>query len=128
MDFTSPSAFCAFAMTVLASCALAIPLRNPRLTTATESFVNTASPLINLWNRWNVPVLNILYPPEPRRARPQPGQMLRHNVRHGLRLPLHDSGYGLLGRRSGLVPVPVCRQSSPAETGLPAADSGAEAV
>src|SRR5580704_678140 len=44
MDFTSPSAFCASAITVLASCASALPHRTARPTLIRTSFLNTASP------------------------------------------------------------------------------------
>src|SRR5580693_2131796 len=48
MDFTSPSAFCALAITVLASCAMALPHRSARPMATTSSFLNTASPL-SIW-------------------------------------------------------------------------------
>src|ERR1700685_3436498 len=44
MDFTSPKAVCALAITVLASCASAIPQRNARQTLIKTNFLNTASP------------------------------------------------------------------------------------
>src|SRR5438477_7794720 len=59
MDLTSPNAFCALAITVFASWAIALPHRNARPAT-TASFFNTASPLINAGAR-NAPVLAILY-------------------------------------------------------------------
>src|SRR6266536_2970165 len=43
MDFTSPNAFCALAITVFASCAMTLPHRNARQITATVSFFNTDS-------------------------------------------------------------------------------------
>jgi hypothetical protein len=42
--FTSPRAFWALAMTVLASCARAVPDTHARLRAMTESFFNTAFP------------------------------------------------------------------------------------
>src|ERR1700679_4009089 len=65
MDFTSPSAFCALAITVLASCAMALPHTNARRIAATEILLDTASPLHSLVVHslvapQNVPVLNIL--------------------------------------------------------------------
>src|SRR5277367_4365554 len=47
MDFRSPNAFCALAITVFASCAMALPHRNARQI-ATLDFLNTASPLFSL--------------------------------------------------------------------------------
>src|SRR5438128_874747 len=44
MDFTSPSAFCASAITVLASCAIALPHRNARQTALTKVFLTTKPP------------------------------------------------------------------------------------
>src|SRR5271155_2570810 len=44
MDFTSPNAFCAFAITVFASCARAPAHRNARQIGTIASFLNTASP------------------------------------------------------------------------------------
>src|SRR4030095_3883132 len=44
MDATSPSAFCALAMTVLASCAHAEPDRHAKQTAIVASFFSTASP------------------------------------------------------------------------------------
>src|ERR1700733_739014 len=44
MDFRSPNAFCALAITVFASCAMALAHRNARQTATTVSFLNTASP------------------------------------------------------------------------------------
>src|SRR5678815_4068491 len=62
MDFTSPNAFCAAAITVFASCARALAHRDARQIETTASFFNTASP-INLWvARWHAPVPAILYP------------------------------------------------------------------
>ena len=49
MDFRSPNAFCALAITVFASCAIALPHRNARQIATTASFFNTASPLMNAW-------------------------------------------------------------------------------
>src|SRR5580704_6029406 len=49
MDFRSPSAFCALAITVLASCAMAIPHRNTRQVTPAANLLNTDSPLYNGW-------------------------------------------------------------------------------
>src|SRR5580658_4599312 len=45
MDFRSPIAFCALAITVFASCAMALPPRNAKQITPTLSFLNIASPL-----------------------------------------------------------------------------------
>src|SRR5580658_709049 len=45
MDFGSPKAFCALAITVFASCAMALPHRNAAQIAATEIFLSTASPL-----------------------------------------------------------------------------------
>ena len=42
MDFRSPMAFCAAAMTAVASCAMAFPHREVRQIAMTESFFNTA--------------------------------------------------------------------------------------
>src|SRR5262245_56012614 len=48
-DFTSPTAFCALAITVFASCAIALPHRHATQTAITTSFFTTAnSPLWNL--------------------------------------------------------------------------------
>src|ERR1044071_7353254 len=58
MDFTSPNAFCALAITVFASCARALPHRDARQIAPTLSFLNTASPLVD----HPLPVLDILYP------------------------------------------------------------------
>src|SRR5271166_1014922 len=44
MDFTSPSAFCALAMTFLASSAMALPYWKARQVATTASFLNTDSP------------------------------------------------------------------------------------
>src|SRR5436305_11462987 len=44
MDFTSPSAFCALAITVFASCAMAAPHRSTAQIAATLIFFNTVSP------------------------------------------------------------------------------------
>src|ERR1700683_1305394 len=44
MDFTSPRAFCASAITVLASCASALPQRNASPTLIKASFLNTGPP------------------------------------------------------------------------------------
>src|SRR5262245_2053398 len=44
MDFRSPSDFCALAITVFASCAMAFPHRYARLITTTVSFFTTAIP------------------------------------------------------------------------------------
>src|ERR1700733_1278355 len=44
MDFTSPNAFCAFAITAFASCAIAFAHRNAKQNPTPESFLNTASP------------------------------------------------------------------------------------
>src|SRR4030095_3915866 len=44
MDFRSPIAFCAVAITVFASCAIAFPHRNATQIATTLSFFNTASP------------------------------------------------------------------------------------
>src|SRR4051812_13699379 len=64
MDLTSPSAFCAFAITVFASCARALPHTSAAPSATIENFLNTASPLTNcLGARENAPVLDILYRP-----------------------------------------------------------------
>src|SRR5580700_9922009 len=47
MDFRSPKAFCALAITVFASCAMALPHRNAAQIAATGTFLYTASPLNN---------------------------------------------------------------------------------
>src|SRR5438132_4103914 len=44
MDFKSPNAFCALAITVFASCAMAFPHRNARQMAITASFFDTVSP------------------------------------------------------------------------------------
>src|SRR5271170_2589159 len=44
MDFKSPNAFCALAITVFASCATAPAHRDARQIATTASFLNTASP------------------------------------------------------------------------------------
>ena len=63
MDFRSPNAFCALAITVFASCAMALPHRNARQIAATASFFNTASPLYQRRVAgYNAPVPDILYP------------------------------------------------------------------
>src|SRR5580658_169068 len=49
MDFKSPNAFWALAITVFASCAMALPPRNATQIATTVSFFNTASPLANAW-------------------------------------------------------------------------------
>src|SRR3974390_1675195 len=59
MDFRSPNAFCASAITVFASCATALPPRNATQIAATASFGNTASPF-NLIARRNAPALSII--------------------------------------------------------------------
>src|SRR5690242_18897781 len=59
MDFTSPSAFCALAITVCASCAIALPHRNATQTAVTESFLNTASPLVNTGRERTRPAYSI---------------------------------------------------------------------
>src|SRR6267378_2205932 len=43
MDFRSPNAFCALAITAFASCAIAFPHRNVRQIAMTESVFDTAS-------------------------------------------------------------------------------------
>src|SRR5712671_2602729 len=43
MDFTSPSAFCALAITSLASCALAFPVRQARPIASTANFFTSIS-------------------------------------------------------------------------------------
>src|SRR5712691_8658112 len=43
MDFRSPNAFCALAITAFASCAMALPRRNVRQIAMTESVFDTAS-------------------------------------------------------------------------------------
>jgi hypothetical protein len=48
MDFKSPDAFCALAITVFASCATAFPHRTVRQIATTVSFFNTASPYEHL--------------------------------------------------------------------------------
>src|SRR5262245_57973167 len=62
MDFTSPSAFCALAITVLASCAMALPHKAARPIAATANVLN----ILLLFTIWlpgrNAPVLSILYP------------------------------------------------------------------
>src|ERR1700730_14331509 len=58
MDFKSPVAFCALAITVFASCALALAHRNERQIPTAASLFNTASPLISLVVRSNTLVLN----------------------------------------------------------------------
>src|SRR5512135_2963274 len=47
MDFRSPNAFCALAITVLASCAMALAHSEARQIANTASFFKTASPLID---------------------------------------------------------------------------------
>jgi hypothetical protein len=44
MDFTSPNAFCALAITVFASCAIAFPHRYATQNATTASLFNTAPP------------------------------------------------------------------------------------
>src|ERR1022692_1355856 len=68
MDFRSPNAFCALAITVFASCAGAVPHRNVRQIATTANFLDTASPLQSvvvqsLVDPQNEAALNILYPP-----------------------------------------------------------------
>src|SRR5438105_6009324 len=47
IDLTSPSAFCAFAMTAFASCAAALPHSAATESTTRVSFLNTATPPIS---------------------------------------------------------------------------------
>jgi hypothetical protein len=44
MDLTSPNAFCALAITVFASCAIALPHRNAKQIATTANLLNTATP------------------------------------------------------------------------------------
>jgi hypothetical protein len=53
MDFKSPMAFWAFAITVFASCAMTLPHRDARQTATPVSFFNTASPSLATLP-WNV--------------------------------------------------------------------------
>src|SRR6185369_2348192 len=46
MDFRSPNAFCALAITVFASCATALPPRKARHIAITAIFLNTGSPYL----------------------------------------------------------------------------------
>src|ERR1700691_5140129 len=73
MDFKSPNAFCALAITVFASCAMALAHRNARQITTSAIFLNTASPYqfdaryhfdarYQPDVRWNTAVHSILYP------------------------------------------------------------------
>ena len=52
IDLGSPSAFCALAITVFASCAIAVPPRNPRQTTSRASFFTTATPPVHGQADW----------------------------------------------------------------------------
>src|SRR5262245_40557882 len=49
MDLGSPRAFCAFAMTVLASCAIALPPRHARLIATRASLFTASPPLRRDW-------------------------------------------------------------------------------
>src|ERR1700678_807970 len=65
MDFTSPNAFCALAITVFASCAIAPTHRDARQNATTASFLNTASPYQpECWDRTHRPQYSIS--PRPR--------------------------------------------------------------
>src|SRR2546430_6702732 len=73
MDFTSPNAFCALAITVFASCAIAFPHRYARQNAITASFFTTAAPLRQSTNAVHVYGLRLILsvmsrpviPPEP---------------------------------------------------------------
>ncbi len=61
MDSGSPSAFCALAMTVFASCANALPQRQVVPTTASTSFVTTAfSPALRSVNENQFGVIGLV--------------------------------------------------------------------
>src|ERR1700689_1582414 len=71
MDFRSPRAFCALAITVFASgsvSARALPHRNALQIATTANFLDTPSPLPSLVAPQNEAVLNILYPLASRRG------------------------------------------------------------
>src|SRR5438552_15065158 len=60
MDFRSPNAFCALAITVFASCAMAFPHRYARHIATTASFFTTATPPSARQNRVRVHGLRVI--------------------------------------------------------------------
>src|SRR5689334_5276586 len=60
IDFTSPNAFCALAITVFASCAIAVPHRNAMHNATTASFFDTVLLLFPPYSLSRNPVSRLL--------------------------------------------------------------------